>query len=455
MKRDMFHRGSHSADAQNSRRPGFRSNRRGGSGGRAGFGRQTAAERERRMGFGGGAHSKKTAQAVERRDENEKLIPEVSLQLPKKRRKRAVKRVSFWLAMAMLPAAAIWWVAGLVRENIRQQDLVRLSGLSYKELLAETLAGQPEAAVSVAVIQGPTVSYLLYGEDAVALPYESKDYELGEMTQSFTAAMLCKAASEGLLSLHDPIDLHLDLPEDRVYPTLRQLSTHMGGYRNRYFALPMLENRYNGENPVTGISYQSILTKAGEIRLKEADMVFAPSDFGMSVLGQLLARSYQRDYQGMMNDYVYWDLALPNTRIQERALPGGWQWDGTDGYLPALGMDSNLEDMVQFLQMHMRGDPAYLGPAKITQVHLDGSSPDDRLLGISTDGLTVGWRVDQKNEIIWTRGRTDSYCAYMGYDVGNWCGIVILSNLPEEEFPAPLIGMKKIREMLEADRAGK
>jgi CubicO group peptidase (beta-lactamase class C family) len=277
------------------------------------------------------------------------------------------------------------------------------------------------------------------------LPKEEHIYEIGSVTKTFTTSLLCKAISEGRISLDDSIDKYLSLQKRDYYPTIRRLMTHTSGYKGYYFEKPMISNFLHKQNDFNGISEEMLLKRLGKISLDDSDYSFKYSNFGMATLGAVLEQIYDKDYTPLMNDYISEDLGLKNTKISDGSgdLNNYWKWSESDAYMPAGALLSNITDIMQYAQIQMGEAPDYLSIAHEVLAQVNSTTGSNEKIGIRIDAVVAGWMIDNENNIVWHNGATGDYNSYIGLDKENQIGVVILSNLqPDYRIPATVMGIE-------------
>ena len=320
-----------------------------------------------------------------------------------------------------------------------------LTNMTYKEMIDNTTKNNEDAIITVGIIQKDEMIYEIYGENGVLLPFKEHIYEIGSITKTFTASLLCKAIGEDRINLKDRIDMYLDLPNKDDYPTVQGLVTHMSGYKGYYLEKPMIFNFIKGKNDFNGVSKEMLMQRLGKINLDDSDNSFNYSNFGMATLGAVLEKIYDKDYAALMNDYILEDLKLFNTKISDGTgdLENYWEWSKSDAYLPAGGLLSNITDMMKYVQIQMEADLNYLSIAHGALAEANATTGNSEKMGIRIDSVGAGWMIDNKNNIIWHNGGTGNYNSYIGFDKENKIGVVVLSNLsPDFRIPATVIGIE-------------
>lgn len=323
--------------------------------------------------------------------------------------------------------------------------LNQLSSMTLQEMLAYTTKGNKDAVITVGIIQNGKMTYHVYGENATILPKEEHIYEIGSIAKTFTTSLLCKAISEGRLSLDDSIEQYLSLQKRDYYPTIRRLVTHTSGYKGYYFEKPMISNFLHKQNDFYGISEEMLLERLENIDLEDSDYSFKYSNFGISTLGAVLVQIYDKNYTPLMNDYISDDLGLKNTKISDGSgdLGNCWKWLESDAYLPAGGLLSNITDMMLYAKIHMEEQNDYLSKGHEVLAEVNATTTTYGKMGIRMDAVGVGWMIDHENNIVWHNGGTGNYNSYIGFNKENQIGVVILSNLPPDyRIPATVMGIE-------------
>jgi len=319
----------------------------------------------------------------------------------------------------------------------------QLSGMTFEEMLAFTTKDHKEVVITVGIIHNGKMTYQVYGENGIIVSPEEHTYEIGSITKTFTTALLCKAISEGRISLDDTIDMYLNLPLKEDYPTIRSLVTHTSGYKGYYFEAPMISNFLHKKNDFNGITEEMLQQRLGKINLNNSENTFKYSNYGMAVLGAVIEQIYDDDYTTLMNDYILEELRLTTTRISDGSgdLKHYWEWTESDAYMPAGALLSNITDMMQYVQIQMSNELEYLPLAHEALAEVNASTGSYEKIGVRIDAVGVGWMIDHKNNIIWHNGGTGNYNSYIGFEKEKQIGVVILSNLPPNyRIPATVMG---------------
>lgn len=276
------------------------------------------------------------------------------------------------------------------------------------------------------------------------------DYEIGSISKTYVSLLLSKAVEDNKINMNDSINKYLELDNDKYYPTIERLVTHTSGYNAYYFDPQMIANKFSQDNDFYGISKKDILNKIDSIKLKDKDYEFEYSNFGISVLGLVLEKVYDKDFTALMNEFITEEIGIKNTKVAicEGNLGNYWNWKKDDGYIPAGAIISNIEDMAEYLQMYLNSDEQYVvntyAPKK--EIHVDNYMYNK--LGINMDKVGMAWMIDSENNFVWHNGATSNFNSYIAFIKEKNIGVVVLSNLsPNKKIPATVIGGKMMQEL--------
>lgn len=323
-----------------------------------------------------------------------------------------------------------------------------IPSMSFREMLSYTTKNNKDTVITVGIIKEGGASFTVYGENATILPNYEFKYEIGSVTKTLTASLLCKAIYEGKVELSDPINRYIELPRKEYYPSFKRLVTHTSGYKNYYFDWQIILNSFRGEkNVFYGISTEALNKTIGKVSTKDKDYAFKYSNFGISVVGSALADVYGSNFTTIMNDFIESELKLANTAISTGLgdLQGYWRWKPHDGYIPAGAIVSTISDMMEYVKLHIIEGLPYLSLGHEKLARVSATTKQYEKMGIRIDATGIGWMIDSKNNIIWHNGATSNFNSYIAFDKEKQLGVIILSNLsPNYRIPATVMGAKLI-----------
>jgi D-alanyl-D-alanine-carboxypeptidase/D-alanyl-D-alanine-endopeptidase len=304
-------------------------------------------------------------------------------------------------------------------------------------------AAHPHASVIVGVADGSRVLVYTGHGSAAAVPTERSIYQIGSVTKTFTAVLLAQMTLAGEMRLDAPIGAYL--PSDDAAPsfeghpiTLLSLAEHNSG-------LPRLPPNFAPRDPVN--PYADYTTDMLYQALSQTQLARAPgtqyeySNFGVTLLGQLLANRARASYVDLirarvlaplgMNDTVVVGTAASRARIvQGFALDGTLARPWDFGSLGGAGsIESDLHDMLIYLQANMRAPAGPLGPA----MAIAQQPRYDFLIGAIPQKIGLVWMTNPHSGITWHNGETGGYHSFIGFNRAANYGVVVLSNVADPD----------------------
>lgn len=353
------------------------------------------------------------------------------------------------VASSVIALLMTWSIASYLIDDYR---INRIPQMSFIDILSSVTKNNKNAKITVGIIKDGKESVTLYGANGKKLTYTEHIYEIGSITKTFTANLVFKAVTEGKINLDDQIDKYINLPPKDYYPTIRRLITHTSGYEGYYFEGRMLSNYLTRKNVFQNISKEQLLKKIGEIDLNNQDYNFNYSNFGVSVLGEVLSEVYKEDYTTIMNNYVLNELKLKSTHISNGLgnLGNYWHWSENDAYMPAGALISTIGDMLKYAQMQLDEKPQYLLSTHHELATANANTEKSIKMNVHMDFVGAAWIIDKENNIIWHNGGTDNYSCYLGFDPDRKIAVIILTNLPSDYYIpsfATVMGVKLLTEL--------
>jgi D-alanyl-D-alanine-carboxypeptidase/D-alanyl-D-alanine-endopeptidase len=268
-------------------------------------------------------------------------------------------------------------------------------------------------------------------------------FDIGSITKTFTTTLLVDMVKRGLISLDDPIGRYL--PDDVKVPTyngkiitIENLATHNSG-------LPDFPIGWNRNQSYTNEQVYNFLSN---ITLQSEPGVFANySDFGMGLLGHILAIDSGISYEKLVKDRILNVLGMDSTGIamnstgvtypdilKSRLAIGhrGGQEIGLEfipeALQPAGALYSTANDLMKYLSANMGLIKTKINDM-LQETHLIRSEyqqpPAARATGelfssnksLSTSYVGLGWFVDTNlsTEIIQHSAEIDGYKLSISY----------------------------------------
>lgn len=324
--------------------------------------------------------------------------------------------------------------------------------MGYLDMIGRTAKGRKDVHITVGVLHDGKAAYRVYGKDGAELPGREYEYEIGSVTKTFTAALLCKAVGEGRVSLDDRLGRYLPLGTDSHNPTILQLATHRAGY-GEVLGADMVVNTVLGRNPYLGYGVPDLERTAARKKMPDTDHGWEYSNFGMALLGDVLGRAYGRSYRAVMEGFLRDDLGLAHTRFGDGRgdLSRYWTWGHDDAYLAAGGLVSTIGDMLRYAGSCMDGAEPWPNAARLRRAGI--GKPEQ--YGMRFDAMGLAWILDEENGIVWHNGGTGSFNSYIGIDPERKIAVVVLADTgPRFRIPACVIGARFLRDLQRGGNAG-
>src|SRR5262249_9037104 len=239
------------------------------------------------------------------------------------------------------------------------------------------------------------------------------------------------------VALNDSVAKYLPaevkLPErDGQVIRLQDLATHTSG-------LPRLPTNLlvkNIENPYAEYSAQDLYQFLSGYQLtRKIGEQYEYSNLGGGLLGHVLARRANADYEALLRARICGPLGLRDTRIvlssdmQQRLAVGhnaklepvaNWEFKVLAG---AGALRSTANDLLTFLAVPLGYTQSPLTAAMKSMLALRRPALPDLT-------IALGWHISALNgqEIVWHGGGTGGYSSFIGYNPKTRVGVVVLAN---------------------------
>ena len=298
--------------------------------------------------------------------------------------------------------------------------------------------------IVIGVISPQGRQYFSYGRTMLTsgqLPDKDTVFEIGSVTKVFTGLLLADMIERRELTPDDVIDKYL--PDSVRAPTRNQkritlidLATHTSGLPRIPDNMPncTIDNPYSGYSPELMYAFLSNYQLLRDIGSK-----FEYSNYGMGLLGYLLAQKSGATYESLVRRRICEKLGMPDTSItltaaMEKRLAHGHRGDSRvpNWDMAALAgagaLRSTANDMLTFLAANMGLQENPLRAAM--DLAQTPCRPADK------DGMQVGlaWLIltGVERPICWHNGGTGGYRSFIGFDKAAKMGIVVLANSSQD-----------------------
>lgn len=290
-------------------------------------------------------------------------------------------------------------------------------------------------AARAAFVPGSTIAWGLLdrGEIVVGSTDPEHDpvrYQIGSVTKVMTGSLLAVLAGRGTVGLETRIGdiLGLPLPKAVAEITLVEIATHTAGLPR----LPASMQAPDPGDPYASFDRDALRGFVAELQtgaIVDGRGSFDYSNFGVALLGALLAVAAGRPYEQLLSEELFVPLGMEDTFVatpdEQRLVPRGMNADSVrvpswtfGAFAPAGGVVSNVADLLAF-----------------ALALLHGSSPLARALRAATvpqhvlsHGPTVGlcWMCD--DALRWHNGQTFGHHAMLAVDTDERRAAVALWN---------------------------
>jgi CubicO group peptidase (beta-lactamase class C family) len=241
------------------------------------------------------------------------------------------------------------------------------------DLTAFDRAARKVPAIGIGTLSDGNAEYGALGSIAEHNAPESLAWEIGSITKVFTGILLAHMSLRGEVGLDDPVGFHVpdevaaQMADPKLQPTLADLSSHTAG-------LPRIPKEWfkrlrGSDNPYGELTEGDVWDALGPTTLRPHKRRSRYSNYGVGLLGQLLARAVGVEYPTLVTDRILTPLGMTDTGFDELEPVPGFRgkkptppW--TFGALGAAGsLRSTLADMVTFAAASIDPPVGTLGEA--------------------------------------------------------------------------------------------
>lgn len=300
---------------------------------------------------------------------------------------------------------------------------------------------QPNEGISLGEVSGDKRIYASAGKMRQGGPDvdERTLFEIGSITKVFTGVLLADTVLKGKAELGDSIGKHLPasvLSEDSQLHsvTLLQLATHTSG-------LPSFpDNRMDDMSSEDGLARYtrelmfSYLSNFEQEDFEEVEY-YAYSNFGFSLLGEILAIIHGSDYETLLDERVFSPLGMDSTWVQvdedsgsellrsrfatgHRAGEAVERWNFR-AFAGGGAVVSSVEDMLRFAEAHWSEST----PDHLKEAFALAMQPRSERMGL-------GWHINRDG--LWHTGETPGFSSRFRIQPGQKYGLVSLTNSSAE-----------------------
>jgi serine-type D-Ala-D-Ala carboxypeptidase/endopeptidase len=273
------------------------------------------------------------------------------------------------------------------------------------------------------------VSYGHFDPDDQRVPDGDTAYEIGSVTKVFTALLLADMVEKGEVKLSDPISKYL--PESIHAPTRNGKQITLLDLATHYSGLPSMPNDF-----LIGYSVAQMYAFLNRYQLtRDPGSKYEYSNFGVGLLGQLLALRAGTDYDTLLRARVTGPLGMDRTAVHptkemEGNLAPGHNffnmkkaaiWD-SPAFEAAGYIRSTANDLLFFLAANMDIIHTPLQPAIKKMLSVQRSAAP-------AVKVALGWHIQHGgDDVVCHSGLVNGYYTFVGFDPHRKVGVLVLSN---------------------------
>jgi CubicO group peptidase (beta-lactamase class C family) len=312
---------------------------------------------------------------------------------------------------------------------------------SIKAILQHEVAQKRSKSIIVGIVDANGRKIIAEGilsDRDSTLPDGNTIYEIGSITKVFTSLLLADMSLKQQLHLNDPIAAFL--PKTVKTPvrngkeiSLLSLSTHRSGMPR----FPYNVDPKNLDQPYADYSIKRLYEYVSNFEPPfDIDSKWVYSNTGYGLLGHILSRVAQKDFETLVTEQICKPLHMNNTVVsltakQKSNLATGHAETGIPVGLTDLGaidaggaLRSNVNDLLTFAEASMGFITTGLSPA-MELTHVLQAKKDD-----ANVYTTMGWTLVNKEGkyLLFKDGGMPGYRTFLGIDKKNKVGVVVLSN---------------------------
>jgi D-alanyl-D-alanine-carboxypeptidase/D-alanyl-D-alanine-endopeptidase len=316
-----------------------------------------------------------------------------------------------------------WWTLGIGVAGELPADVVAR--------MEARLARRDDTAAVVGLQTPDGVTLTVWGERTPGVPADVGDaFEIGSITKTFTALLLADAVVRGEVGLDAPVrTLGVGALGRRGRYTLEQLSAHHAGLSR----LPCNLAPADPADPYADYGRAQLAAAVQRCPLEgEPEQTFSYSNYGVGLLGELLAVRAQTTWSDLLGDRVLEPLGLARVGLGVTPLVDGSSggqpaphW--TFGALAGAGaLQADAASLLRWGALHAGLEDSPLRAA----MELAITPRRDIAPG---QGIGLGWfRIDRPDlpPIVWHNGGTGGFRSFVGF-AGDRVAVVLVAGQVE------------------------
>lgn len=311
------------------------------------------------------------------------------------------------------------------------------------DMIDNCLADKEQRTITVGLLEKGIPQYIVFGGGGAIIAPVEYEYELCEVTNVFTGALVQEQILQNNLSLLSPCSAFLgEMPKGYDF-TVKQLLTHTSGLSQNI--LTTAQKIYSRLRPYGNttlkVNFQNIKEHIKTYKLSEMND-YCNCGANYALLGEILAACCKQSYTDLVLNYTHRQLRLLNTRVgngKGNLSSCYHQRNADDSFIAADGLVSNVSDVLKLLQK-MLEKPAAL--KLCTEIISNIATPNGFAIG-------SGWFISNDG-IAWQSGNNAGFNCFVGVDYKFSRAVTVLSNCAATAYQsAAEAGLKYLHEKRE------
>ena len=310
----------------------------------------------------------------------------------------------------------------------------------------------PYAMVAFGLINGGReTTIMIQGSRAKEPLDERTQFQIGSITKLFTATVLAQMVNAGEVKLDDPIQQYLPLgvkaPTYHGHPiTLLALANHTSALPGNP---PNMSDANEGSYSIALLNDALSNTKLNRLPGSKWDY----SNFGYSVLGEILYRKAGVSYDDLIEGRVLHPLQMNDTVVtgsettRKRMAPA-FEYGGAPAHAESMGaggpagsIESDLKDMLVFLRANLDAANGTLGRAFAFAQQPRTPVPEwNMAMGLAWQTVLAPTR-QQPGDLgnitpgsLEKGGNTDGFSSFIALNRNSGWGVVAMTNVNDDDF---------------------
>lgn len=316
-----------------------------------------------------------------------------------------------------------------------------------EKLINEYVQTLPDnAEVAIGVIKDGEVStfgYIKQQENLVPIENNTRIFEIGSMTKTYTGALLVEQVKNGKMQMDDSMVKYIESNErienDQLnLVTLKHLVTHTSGLNAnpKSFVLPAIRGSlFTNGNPYIFIKWKHFrksLRKESLTSVPGEEFLYSNAGFGL--LGKLIAEHENTTWEELVQTRIFDELGMNNSYPTGKNVPDelfvqGYNeesepsdyWD-MDFVNPAGSIKSCVKDQLIWLSAHLNAEE------NSVYSEMKKSYDIDAMWDNSTIGNAWIHQIVDDKDIIWHGGASGAFRSFSAFDDESQTAVVILTN---------------------------